>query len=492
MHRTLERQVKKYLGSKVSGVELRSLLESVSRTYSDFDEDRAILDRSLELSSKEFQENNNSLERTRKKVEQQAKSLAIQVAKRTKELGERVGELENARMAMTNLLEDFEVAKNRERDLVTDLQKFKLAVDNASDRIAITDIDGVVLYANGATEKNTGYKPEETIGKKEGVLWKKPMPLEYYQNLWNTIKVQKKVFIGEIENKRRSGDMYTALISISPILNTKGDVEFFVGIERDITKEKEIDRAKTEFVSVASHALRTPLTAIDGLVSMIRDGEYGPVNKELKQPLQDISASSERLIHLVNDLLSLSRIQAGRMTYSVSDFSIADVVMQTTHLLQPLAEEKGLKLVVMKSRPVFVSGDSDKVKEVLNNLIGNAIKFTDRGSVSVASRVVDNKVEVQIIDTGIGISKQDQQKLFGKFQQLDSSRGRTVGTGLGLYISKEIIQKMGGELWIERSEIGKGSTFVFSLPIAKSQRATKPENKKRNSQTNTSLLHFAN
>src|SRR5665811_996359 len=123
---------------------------------------------------------------------------------------------------------------------------------------------------------------------------------------------------------------------------------------RDITHEIEIDKAKIEFISLASHELRTPLTAIDGLVSMIRDGEYGEVGKDLRQPLEDINTSSERLIHLVNDLLNLSRIQAGRLKYTLSEFSIADVIIKTVHLLQPLSQEKGLHLTTTKLEYVTV------------------------------------------------------------------------------------------------------------------------------------------
>ena len=236
---------------------------------------------------------------------------------------------------------------------------------------------------------------------------------------------------------------------------------------------KEVDRLKDEFVSIASHELRTPLSAIDGIISMIRDGEYGRVNEELKQPLEDVNTSSARLINLVNDLLSLSRIQAGRMRYILSDFSIADVITQTLQLLAPVAKQKNLLLIARGLEKDSVQGDTDKVKQILNNLIGNSLKFTDIGSVAVSTKGVDDKVEVSITDTGIGIAKEDQQKLFGQFAQLESGKGRPPGTGLGLHISKEMVRKMGGDLWIEKSEKDAGSTFVFSLPKSQSELAKK-------------------
>ena len=231
---------------------------------------------------------------------------------------------------------------------------------------------------------------------------------------------------------------------------------------------KEVDKLKDEFVSIASHELRTPLTAIDGLVSMILDGEYGAVNQDLKQPLEDVNTSSVRLIHLVNDMLNLSRIKAGRMKYTLSEFSIADVITEVVHLLQPISEQKGLQLTAANLDPVTVQGDSDKVKEVLNNLIGNSLKFTDKGSITVSTKADEDKIEVDVTDTGIGIAKEDQQKLFGEFAQLESGKGRPPGTGLGLHISREIVRKIGGDLWIKESDKGTRSTFAFSLPKSQS------------------------
>ncbi len=142
------------------------------------------------------------------------------------------------------------------------LEKFKPAVDNTSDMVVIADPQGTVIYGNKAVEIVTGYKPEEAIGKKSGSLWKSPMPQEFYKTLWDTISNQKKTFTSEIENKRKNGQVYTSKISISPVLNKVGQVQFFVAVEHDITREKEIDKAKTQFVSLASHQLRTPLSTI--------------------------------------------------------------------------------------------------------------------------------------------------------------------------------------------------------------------------------------
>ncbi len=476
MHRILDRQIKRIFGENATiSSEWVSFLELISDTYTHSDEDRELLNRSLDLSSKEFLENNHRLEEARKKVEDQAENLARQVDERTFELKERISELEDVRRAMTNLLEDLGEkqealvrANTKEEALVRDLEKYKLAVDNTSDGVIITDPEGVVIYGNTAVEKSTGYTIEEAIGKKAGALWRSPMNTEYYATFWNTIKTQKKTFTGEIQNKRKNGQLYTAMISISPILNKKGDILHFVGIERDITHEKEIDRAKTEFVSIASHALRTPLTAIDGLASMLLDGEYGQISTEVRQPIADITTSSERLIHLVNDLLNLSRIQAGKMKYTCTDFLISNTISETVRLLLPISKQKGLDLLVGTLDDSTVYGDLDKVKEVLNNLIGNSLKFTYKGTIIISTLQKNEVIEVKIVDTGIGIAQKDYDKLFGQFQQIESIQGKVIGTGLGLHISREMIRKMGGDLWLESSVEGAGSTFVFSIPLSKS------------------------
>jgi PAS domain S-box-containing protein len=263
-------------------------------------------------------------------------------------------------------------------------------------------------------------------------------------------------------------DYYSA-----PMSGAEGKYYGRVWYFRDITKEAEIDKAKTEFVSLASHELRTPLTAIDGITAMIRAGEYGEVSSNLKQPLEDINTSSERLIHLVNDLLSLARMQAGRLKYRLVEVDIKPTIEKAISLLQIIAKPKGLKLSASDMDSANVLTDVDKLEQILDNIIGNSLKFTDTGSVTVSTRVAGDKVEVYITDTGIGIAEENQAKLFGRFEQLESGLDRPAGTGLGLYISREMIRKMGGDLWLEKSKSGVGSTFAFSLPLAKLQLATK-------------------
>src|SRR3989344_1065101 len=308
-------------------------------------------------------------------------------------------------------------------------QVFKLAVQSAFNHIVITDLDGTILYANSAASHMTGFSTLEMIGNTPR-LWGGLMNHSFYKNLWTTIKAKPRTFLGELTNRHKDGTFYTARVRISPIIDSANDMIGFIGTEEDITKEKEVE-------------------------------------KYLKQPLEDVNTSSARLIHLVNDLLNLSRIQAGRMKYTLSEFSIADVITETVQQLEPLFTKKGLKLTTERLKKVRVRGDSDKVKEVLNNLIGNSLKFTDKGGVTVSLKETGDKVQIFVGDTGIGIAKKDQSKLFGNFQQLESGAGRPAGTGLGLHISREMARKMGGDVWLEKSESGKGSVFALSVPLSK-------------------------
>lgn len=414
-----------------------------------------------------------SIQKSYAELEEFSKGLEEKVAEKTKDLQNKVDDLSKTRKAILNVAED---AEREKQETAREKNKIDSILHSIGDGVFVVDKDLKVILVNNIAAKISGYAVEEILGAK----YIDKLKFVYEK----TQKINDKFVIRAIETKtiqemsnhtvlvNKVGNQIPVSDSAAPLLDKDGKVIGCVVVFRDVTKEREIDRLKDEFVSIASHELRTPLTAIDGLVSMILDGEYGAVNKNLKQPLEDVNTSSERLINLVNDMLNLSRIKAGRMKYMLSDFPISDIIVETVQLLQPVAKPKNIELVAAENlEKIDVQGDVDKVKQALNNLIGNSLKFTDKGSITVSTKAVGDKVEIYITDTGIGIAKEDQDKLFGQFQQLESGRGRPTGTGLGLYISKEIAQKMGGDLWLKNSEKGVGSTFAFSLPKAKSKLA---------------------
>lgn len=235
-------------------------------------------------------------------------------------------------------------------------------------------------------------------------------------------------------------------------------------------KLKKLDQAKSEFISIASHQLRTPLTVIKGYISMMLEGNFGKINNKIKDPLEKVYASNERLINLVEGLLGVSRIESGRLPYDFKKEYLENIVVSVVDELNESALKKNLILLYdapNKSFPL-VKIDQEKIRQVILNLIDNAIKYTNEGIVKVTLDNLGTKVRFCVFDSGMGISEDDFGNLFKKF-----SRGQgvsilnTEGTGLGLYVAKEVIKAHGGKIWAESWGEGQGSKFCFEIPVAK-------------------------
>jgi len=229
---------------------------------------------------------------------------------------------------------------------------------------------------------------------------------------------------------------------------------------------REVSALKDEFVSLTSHELRTPLTAIASSLSTVLDGYAGDVSGEAKEFLDGAHNESTRLLRLVNNLLNISRIESGRLKYQISEFELCQVVDKVVEGLQNQADEKNLQLLHFCQKDILLKADKDKVHEVLVNLVGNSLKFTDEGRVAITVKKQNNFVLAEVEDTGPGIHKKDQKKLFQKFERAggDGKGKGKSGTGLGLYICKTILEGMDGAIWFESAE-GKGTTFYFILPL---------------------------
>lgn len=235
---------------------------------------------------------------------------------------------------------------------------------------------------------------------------------------------------------------------------------------------KDLDRLKDEFVSIASHELRGPMTAIRGFVSMILSGDYGAVGEALISPLKDVESATERLIALVNDLLNVSRIESSRIAFHITEFSAASAITDVVRELSSLAQNKQLIIEQNFQESPTICADIDKFKQILINIITNAIKFTDKGGITIKLTQKPPYAHIAVTDTGVGIDKANQNKLFVKFSQVFSNQsGKPVGTGLGLYIARNLARSMGGNLRLEDSIINAGSTFAIMLPIAKTKEA---------------------
>lgn len=271
------------------------------------------------------------------------------------------------------------------------------------------------------------------------------------------------------------------MVSI-PIRHEDGQDEILV-VLTDLTEEAKLadnlkkvnselmnmDKQKDEFLSVTSHELRTPMTTIKGYVDMILNGDAGEINSEIKQYLTEVYKSVNRLTSLVNNILTVSKLQNRALLFNLHPVDITKLITENLSSWKILSGDKPIDFIFHPSSVEMpkVLVDSDKVIEVLNNFISNAFKYTEKGTVSLFLKNDENFVYVSIQDTGVGIESTEIPKIFQRFYRIDNSRSRSQeGSGLGLYIAKDLIEKMHGKVFVH-SEVGKGSTFSFSLPINK-------------------------
>jgi signal transduction histidine kinase/putative methionine-R-sulfoxide reductase with GAF domain len=244
------------------------------------------------------------------------------------------------------------------------------------------------------------------------------------------------------------------------------NVRLFDEIQDKSRQLEEASQHKSQFLANMSHELRTPLNAILGYTELMADGAYGKPSEKMVGILQRLEANGRHLLGLINDVLDLSKIEAGQLELELSDYSVQDIAQTVRSTLEPLATDKKLavKVEVATKMPPG-RGDGRRLTQVLINLVGNAIKFTDAGEVAIKAEAKNGSFHVAVHDTGPGISGADQAKLFQEFQQADNAITRKKGgTGLGLAISKRIIEMHGGKIWVE-SQLGQGSTFIFTLPV---------------------------
>jgi signal transduction histidine kinase len=249
------------------------------------------------------------------------------------------------------------------------------------------------------------------------------------------------------------------------------NVRLFDEIQEKSRQLEEASQHKSQFLANMSHELRTPLNAILGYTELMADGAYGEPSEKMLGILTRLEANGKHLLGLINDVLDLSKIEAGQLVLELSDYSVQDIAQTVRSTLEPLAADKKLafKVEVAPQLPPG-RGDGRRLTQVLINLVGNAIKFTDAGEVAIKAEANNGAFYVSVRDTGPGISAADQAKLFQEFQQADNAITRKKGgTGLGLAISKRIIEIHGGRIWVE-SQLGQGSTFMFTVPVVVEQR----------------------
>ncbi|CAH2032009.1 PhnD/SsuA/transferrin family substrate-binding protein [Trichlorobacter ammonificans] len=365
------------------------------------------------------------------------------------------------------------------------------AIENSPAAVVVTDYFGTIEYVNPKFTEITGYLPEEAIGQNPRILNAGVQSREFYAELWDTINSGRE-WRGEFCNRKKTGEIHWESASISPIRNELGQISHYVAVKEDITERKLIaeelhrakeaaeagNRSKSEFLANMSHEIRTPLNAILGFSDLALETELNP---EQRDYLTRVNFAGTSLLRIINDILDLSKIEAGQLELEQIGFGPAELLQNTLALFREQAEVKGifLKLDLDPTLPQRLQGDPLRLGQILTNLIGNAVKFTEQGGVEVRLSLLlhqPERVELQfeISDSGIGLTPESLTGLFQPFTQADNSITRKFGgTGLGLSICKRLVDLMGGSIWAE-SRLGEGSSFFFTLPFACAAAAVMP------------------
>jgi PAS domain S-box-containing protein len=364
------------------------------------------------------------------------------------------------------------------------LQRLKLladTLDSVDECVSICDPDDRLLFVNRAFLRTYGYEEFNLIGENISIVWS---PL-------NSPEITGAIlpgtlaggWRGELWNRKRDGTDFPIMLNTAAVTDGDGKLEATVGVARDITERKRAEaelmrardhaesanRAKSEFLAMMSHEIRTPMNGVIGMTGLLLDTELTP---EQRDYAETVRTSGDALLTVINDILDFSKIEAGKLQIECSAFDLRLVIEEVADMLAPKAEEHKLALILEypSSLPRYFTGDAGRIRQVVTNLVGNAVKFTPVGSVRVTVECTGQdargtEMRIAVRDTGVGIPEVKLGSLFEKFSQVDSSMTRRYGgTGLGLAIAKQLIELMGGSIAVE-SRLGQGSTFSVTLPL---------------------------
>jgi PAS domain S-box-containing protein len=357
-------------------------------------------------------------------------------------------------------------------------------IDNVPDFMYVKDAESRFVLANASLARSMGLKsPAYLLQKTDFDFYPRELASAYYADEQNVIRSKQTLFDREEESFDASGNKTCVLTTKVPLFDKAGKITGIAGVGRDITERQKVahemqrakeaaeaaSRAKSEFLANMSHEIRTPLNGVIGMTDLALDTQLTP---EQRDYLETVKASSDSLLTVINDILDFSKIEAGKIDLENVDFNLResmDLMLKTVALR---ADEKGLELLceIAPEVPEIVRGDPTRIRQVVINLIGNAIKFTDRGEVALKVQIesrdgADCVLRFTVSDTGIGIPKDKRESIFAPFSQADTSTTRKYGgTGLGLTISTRLVGMMGGKIWVE-SEVGRGSQFHFTARL---------------------------
>jgi PAS domain S-box-containing protein len=358
------------------------------------------------------------------------------------------------------------------------IQKLHKSIEQSPSTIVITDINGNIEYVNPKFTEISGYTPDEVIGKNPRILKSGEMTDGIYKNMWDTISAGE-VWRGEFRNRKKNGELYWEWATMTSIKNENGDITNYIAIKEDISARKQMeadliiakekaeenDRLKSAFLANMSHEIRTPLNSIIGFSEILADPEFE--TDQRYEFARIITNSGNNLLAIISDIMDISKIEAGQVEVRKSVFSSKNLIQDIYNEFKLKALDKGIQLIIDQETPdanVFIESDPTKLKQVLINFVGNALKFSESGSIQIGMKIEGKSVEFHVKDTGIGIPKEYHQHIFERFRQVEESPTRKYGgNGLGLAISKNLIEMLGGTIGMESGE-GKGSTFYFILP----------------------------
>jgi two-component system phosphate regulon sensor histidine kinase PhoR len=364
-------------------------------------------------------------------------------------------QLEDTRRALINMLEDFEDARKRAE---SERSRTESIIESFSDGILLLEENNEISFINPQAELFFDINNEAVSGKKIDDLLK----IDVFSKLKEILGDQKqKVFRKEL----KIGENF--VLEVSTILIKDKEEDRTLVVFHDVTREKMVERMKTEFVSVAAHQLRTPLSAIKWTLKMLLEGDVGELNTEQKEFLNKTYISNERMIGLINDLLNVTRIEEGRYLYKPGTVDFMKEVIYVIDSYKDIISKRGVKVSVVKPKEKLPNMllDVEKIRLSIQNLLDNAIKYTPSGkSIKITVSKKDNDVIFEITDKGIGIPKEQQKRLFSKFFRGENAvKQETEGSGLGLFIARNIIEAHKGKIWFESKK--EGTSFFFSLPL---------------------------
>lgn len=360
------------------------------------------------------------------------------------------------------------------------IRKLQQAVEHAASGVVITDLEGVIEYANPVIEQMTGYAPEELIGQTPRVFKSGKVSPEVFANLWATIK-EGRVWQGELINRRKDGSCYNEFQTIAPVRDETGQVTHFVAIKMDITRQKELEaslreakeraetasRLKTRLLANLSHDMRTPLGVIIGYGELLKDGAAGPLNQEQHEKIDEMILAADRLNVFLSNLLNQAELETGRMRLNPHSFAPSELFKPLSSSLAAAAR-KGLNVSteIAAGLPAQLHGDLYWLGQILINLTDNAIKYTEKGTIQIRLKQVNaSHWAIEVQDSGIGIPPEAQKLIFEPFEQaVKSDKKHLTGSGLGLSIVQQLVQYMNGEIRLQ-SAPGQGSAFTVIFPM---------------------------